>query len=589
MNNRSKTSTIVLFLSCILLIYFIALIQGSFLSVLAQTNSIDHQLLVNDKPKWEQVDLPKQISEQIPNGPKIHFENSTTIDQCNNPDILMDFPNMNSVSYFSDGNTLNSTFWLSRSPLINHEWQNQSMIREINQVYLDIESINIEKYNKTFEQYVEDEKTHIDNDYFNVIIINQTNNTKISNEPATRIIFNATTNDSIFGLRNITGFDELTIRDGQLYRIRYLAEPEDYQGEKSKVEDMIESIEFMDNNNTQYKNQKSPIEKSGKIVMETYTGNGINIKYPSNWGKIERNSNNIIFFSPIDFYLIGTGYIALIDIPSIHNARTDFVAKVMWWHSLYDRKWFRVIEEVSNEGQMRILEQEPDFKEFFKNQEDWEAYAFLPINLRLINFPDQYLVVFFTEATYVKDGLLCEIVQKTDQVSIPAPKLSMSLSDNFTSLSPEESKKIEVTVKSHSDFPYNVTFQDYHSAIIDASFSPHSIQVSPSSWNTTQVTIKSNKPWNTPTLTQTLPLFANASIPTDSKGNPVSFNTNILNTSAAAESELESSSLTIRAFNLPDSIFNMFTFLQVPVAVLVPIAGGFAAIIAWILKRKKGE
>jgi hypothetical protein len=101
--------------------------------------------------------------------------------------------------------------------------------------------------------------------------------------------------------------------------------------------------------------------------------------------------------------------------------------------------------------------------------------------------------------------------------------------------------------------------------------------------------IKSNKPWSTPTITQTLPLFANASIPKDNEGNFVSFNTNTLSASAAAESKIESSSLTIRAFNLLDSIFNMFAYLQVPVAVLVPIAGGFAAILAWILKRKRDE
>jgi hypothetical protein len=95
------------------------------------------------------------------------------------------------------------------------------------------------------------------------------------------------------------------------------------------------------------------------------TNKTINIEHPSDWGFYDGRASSVLFFSPINFYLMGTGYIILIDVPSSYNALTDFVAKVIWWHNLFDRKWFKIIEEVSGGGPTRTLEEVPNFKEFF--------------------------------------------------------------------------------------------------------------------------------------------------------------------------------------------------------------------------------
>jgi hypothetical protein len=442
-----------------------------------------------------------------------------------------------------------------------------------------------------------------------VEIINRTSNTTISNKSTARIIFNATTNDNIYGHRNITGFDEVTVQNGKFYRIRYLADPEDYGKYKRVIENMISSLELLDGNNSRPQNEpnlsykantinstsssssKNPSSvEANKIDIRTYIGKGIEIKYPSKWGKIDGYDSLVIFYSPINFYLIGTGYIVLIDVPSTYETSTDFVAKVMWWHRLFDRKWFKIIEEVSSGGQSRTLEQDPDFKEFFKKRGNWEAYAFIPINLRIINSQNQYLMVFVSEATYVRNDLLCELVQKTDQVSNPPPKLSISISPNSTSLGPGEIKSVEVKVTSFSDIPYNVSFQKPVNGQIEARFNPPAIEIPPSGWNTTQLTIKSNwkdwkVPWNSPSVVQTLGLLVNASHPQREKGNFLSFNTNLLLSKGAAQSEIDRPGLTITAFNWPDDIRNFLTSWEAAVSVLVTLLGLIGAFIAWILKR----
>ena len=78
----------------------------------------------------------------------------------------------------------------------------------------------------------------------------------------------------------------------------------------------------------------------------------------------------------------------------------------------------------------------------------------------------------------------------------------------------------------------------------------------------------------------------NASIPQDKNGSFVNFNTNVVVGRIAAESDVESSSLTARSLNFPDFVMSFLSLLEAPVGVILPIASGVGASFTWMLRKK---
>jgi hypothetical protein len=609
---------VVILLSLFVLNYTVIVNQGSSLTVIAGSSPVDRQVITNYNNVWIQKNVTSQNTTEIPDHRRIYYNTATHMSQCNGSDIFDKLPNITSISYLTDGNTLDTTFWLSSLPLINHTLQDESeAASKIDQVFLYIEHDDISNYiHKEFDQLINDERKFIEEKrYPRVKVINHSS-TKIDSNPVARIFFNGTINDTMnnpnLGQRNITALEEFTIKDKEIYRILYLAEPKDFDDEKYEqvIEHMISSFQILDASNIQTKNNNTLSQamninnttasteaftsssSSEQINNEekflTYTGKGMRIEYPSNWGLYHRSSS-VLLFSPISEYLMGTGYIILIDVPSTYDTPTDFVAKVISWYKLNDRNWTKLIEEVSTEQPTRTLEQDPDFREFFNKTENWEAYAFIPINLRTINSPNQYLMVFLSEATYLKNGLLCELVQSTDQVSSPPPRITILPSSNSSSMGPQQEKRIEVTAKSFSNIPYTINFKNHYSEKVHATFNPSVIRIPAAGWNTSQLTVKAiwnPIPWNSPSVTETIPIVAQTNRSQLEEGNYVSFNTNVSISRPAAVSKIETSSLTITVFNWPDYIMNSLTSLSTPVSVFVTLAGLFGGIIAWFLKRE---
>jgi hypothetical protein len=339
-----------------------------------------------------------------------------------------------------------------------------------------------------------------------------TNITEIPDKIATKIFFDASTSatDTTFGRhRNITGFLEITGIDNQFYRSIAFTDTNSSIIDTQTAE-IIRSFQKLSSTDGQTEPQKTGPNNNTSTAPYDNPTKGITLRYPSGWGYYDYpTGNRVLFYSPIDFYFMGTSYIILVDVPSSYDGPTDFISKAMWWHKFSGGKWAKIIEETSSAGPTRTLESY-NFTEFFKKKENWEGHVFMPISLQTLNSPNEYIMVFLTGGTYVLNGLLCDVFQSTDTVYSPPPKLSILLSSNSSSvdpsmpiypligppISPSQKKSIEVMVKSYSDIPYTITFDTspLESEIVDISFTNSTLDIPRSGWVTTQLDIESK--WN---------------------------------------------------------------------------------------------
>jgi hypothetical protein len=198
-------------------------------------------------------------------------------------------------------------------------------------------------------------------------------------------------------------------------------------------------------------------------------------------------------------------------------------------------------------------------------------------------------MVFITEARIINNGFLCDLIQKTGQVSAPPPRFTISPSLNSTSIGPKETKTIEVKVTSLSDIPYTVTLNPETSNYMNATFSPSKINVPPSGWASSRLTLKSNGVtiWDS-TITETLRIVAQPEL--TEKGNRIAFNTNrSVETSPAPIPNTFTVGLTITVFNSVDNALHVLSSISAPVGVAAALAGLIGGGIGWLLKRTNAQ
>jgi hypothetical protein len=141
---------------------------------------------------------------------------------------------------------------------------------------------------------------------------------------------------------------------------------------------------------------------------------GITVQYPSNWIIKKDHKMNVRFFSPIQGpYLLRNEYRISIDIDSVYDSPIDYVSRIVW--DRLDQNWYKTVEEASSHSPTyRIIDKMP-----YSNFEKGQGYILLPLDLRLLNYPNQYKAIFATEIGFIKDGYLCELIDGSNQVSSP--------------------------------------------------------------------------------------------------------------------------------------------------------------------------
>jgi hypothetical protein len=114
--------------------------------------------------------------------------------------------------------------------------------------------------------------------------------------------------------------------------------------------------------------------------------------------------------------------------------------------------WTRVLEEWSSTKEFRLLREEPNITESFKDQ---KRYFSLYADLEMMGSPDLYKIVFYAEEQ--RKGESTSRIDFTKWVHIPAPEFSISTVPNPLVLRAGESRTIELQVKSNTGFQPKVT------------------------------------------------------------------------------------------------------------------------------------
>lgn len=599
-------------LNILLVLVFTALIviiltyKSLLYQVFADSPSVDHQSIPNTSKKWQLQNLKENIVyARIHDGRKIYFHIAHNLSQCK-IDLL---PKLSSVTYLSDGKNLNTTFWLSDT-LLNGTYAHYPFANatNIHQRFFDI-SVNSTKNNTLTELINHTNRTLTRTYNFTDVKAGRITQMKLDGNQAYKLEFTGKLK-LLFGNFGVNATEVLAVKDKKIYNILYVQDSSDHFNFKPIIDTMIDSFRIINGTGiTNVVSQDGTPYDSNKQTQYFYTYTnaslGIKIKYPYNWDYLvtrtpdEQISNNkrtseVLFFSRTNPYLLQSLYEISIHEPSIYKEDTDFITQLNWDDTINNKTWTKEVLELSPDNQNRVIDRTHNYKDYF---EKGKSYVKLPVDLGAINSPNQYLMIFSVEQAYIKDGHLCDLLDATHQVASPPPKFSLLLSSNSSSvtLSPGDTKTVEVKIKSYSDILSNATFYtDTRDLPIRATFSPTLITIPPSQWATTELTLKCNQSTNLskPTISETIPIFADITFP-KRVVNVSPYNTTTSITAPSLSRPPEISSLTITIFSLPDSFLHSLNIWLSPINGLIAAIGAIITILGVLFARqittKKGN
>jgi hypothetical protein len=220
----------------------------------------------------------------------------------------------------------------------------------------------------------------------------------------------------------------------------------------------------------------------------------------------------------------------------------DYHLRISWNNET--KTWDYKLAEWSTAQVDRIMHQKADYTDFFDEGEG-NRYVHLSLNLADINFPQQYVVVFFVDYAFDVNNPKKGISDYSDWVNIPPLRFGVSTSPSTISLRPGEEKTIEVQINSTT--PTATSFVTPHvsfatnkiDAIENATFVPNGLDLPRFGIGTSQLHIKASK--NAPPSYYTLQILGNVSFPvqyvngSDQKSEPstAKFESMTVNTNSA--------------------------------------------------------
>jgi hypothetical protein len=430
--------------SLLIVIIFFTIFPAN--AVVADSPSFVRQEIGLENP-WNIVNA-EEGSIGMSNGSRLLFyEGSNDTMQCTLQDFTL--PDLSSVSFVSNGKSLNTTFWLNGqfkqppygedSPFVNDT--------EIDQRHFTISSLNAAGMN--LNQWGNVWPSVLRKTYLNFTLL-ASNETRLANTNAHTIEFSGIANvsDPIFGTHLVRGLDVLIVRENELYVLTYMAEPKDYSDGLFAAKKMINSFRI-----------------GGTISTEAAVENGFSaysnsqrkftILYPSNWGKINNTGNEgpiVRFFSPISGpYMIVKAYSIIFEIPSVYGSRTSYTKDLRW--TIANSTWI----ESFGERSLNFTDRTVNIKS--GNQTSYQIgdnFVHLPVDLTLMNMPNQYNLIFNAQEGFIKNGRLCAWWDTSNLVSAPPPRFSIIPETNSLSIGPGETKNIQIKVQSHTSIASNV-------------------------------------------------------------------------------------------------------------------------------------
>jgi hypothetical protein len=433
-----------------------------------------------------------------------HDGKSVTIDMANkmsdckiNGQFIS--PDIESVSYKSDGKTLDGTIWLTApfmEPPINDTidtYQEELRIEEQNQ-------------NLSFENY-----TLVKTGEIGTLDL-KIENLTLSGIDAHRVVYN-----DIAANQKIVRLDVWAVHNNKAYDFMFTALDSKYKRYYPIFESMINSLKIKD--------LRSDVSGINQPIqgMKTYEDSDIKINYPSDWQALKshnKEGQSIILRSPFEDSQLKesswheTTFTMAVDLDSVYDAGTDYrIIYTRIPHGEWTGNWTRQVEEISAYDRVGYVEEKPNSSLFDVRTPYRIPFSF---NLEEANSPEQYKDVFYVTDHYVLGHHFCRLVDTTNLVIVPPPKFIISTSPSSLTLRPGEVSNILVEIKGSTSLQSEAALSiDNNRVDLSTTFIPNKTSIPSSSAGTAtlQIMVLGNTTVGRPTPV-ILPIKANISFPT---------------------------------------------------------------------------
>lgn len=521
-------------------------------------------------------------------GQVIGVETVKDISECKLGNGKFVSPDIESVSYVSDGKVLNATVWLT------DPFEQQSPSNNINYPYqeqLQVKVSNLTSPNLTVEKQASKVMGEILDPLNNSTIDEESNSSSIAGTHAFKLVYSATNSEGL-ELKNMTYW---TIKNNKLYDITFSALQANYNHYLPIIERMIKSIEFartFDEYTT--KDNKSGTEQYNNSSIHTIINPlGIKIDYPADWKKkevVDKENRMVIFYSPESPSWHNIKFTMALAIDSVqHHGVTDY--RVIYSknpdndNTSNSNLWTRQVLEVSAFDRGRILEEEKNYTAFYKEGQPYIVFSF---DLSKINFPQEYRAVFYITDYFILHNRFCTSIDTTSWAIMPPPEFSMSTQPPTSSivLRPGEDKDIELTIKGNTHLPSEALLSNSsnnNANYVELRFTPDRISIPPSSIGTSTLHIRAldkAKP-----VSYNFPIVANISYPnTITNRGGESFS------NSKTVSLLQSWNLTLTvvpAYTLQENLNNFVNSWINPISGMWTFLAGVAAVVGPLIIRRR--
>ena len=506
------------------------------------------------------------------------------------------------ADYISNGKTLNATMWLACEP---ERASYIDALSQCNKNNIQIWVENLGSKNITLDKYTNSNINKINESFVNHI--QSSENTILAGNPAHRIVFSTTNGKMTYGKgyskqqESEIALEIWTIKDGKAYIIKYTATPTNYANYyKPIIQNMINSFDIgnIHNENVVNANYSS-------YQNNTY---GISILYPRNWQQQNIDNNgayndgniiHIVTFFPRTLNTVTYGMY----IDADNNNKTGILAGIDYIVNYNktdnDKLWNKQFEQWATPAVFRIVEStdnnNTDLFGRFPGGGQEEGFVNLSVDLNDIGSPDNYRVIFFAKKGNTTD-VSDRVGDYTAWALIPPSKLEISVLPNPSEIRQEESKKVELQLKSDTAFESLTNIFIKNTSGIDVEYDSNLVRIPPFGLATIPLNIVVSG--NAEIGPQTLPISINSSFPTVvyqessySKSGLVNLGFKVPSTEANTVNQ--TSDLTVQVQKRLDAGQKIATFWKDFGGPIALIGGGFiGGFSGWIVgkfQRKKSK
>jgi hypothetical protein len=569
---------------------------GMVQMVFAQSPSFVRQEIIDDSSDWLfwKGASSNKIQLNIHDGNMVEVDRADGSSECGIDENFI-APDIQSVSYVSDGKNLTATVWLTsqfKEPPLNYTidtFQEELMV-------------TISNTSLTLEDYTAQNMARLP--LFSPGFTVEENSTILAGNPAREISYTNITSQGEVRVTRIW-----TIDGGKAYEITYSALPSTYHRFLPTIQEMIDTFEIV---SLSYSSSSPSLEtsspnRSNSNISEDflpYETSEIRIKYPPDWQYEEQTISNdksrtVHLRSPFEdseFDIPSWREITFtmaIDIDSVLDAGTDY--RVIYSRvpsNIWTGYWTKQVREISAYDKIRVVEENKNYTDFY-NKQDGSSYILFSFDLSKINSPERYKAAFYVTDYLVKDHQFCTLIDTTNWVIIPPPEFTISASPSSVVLRPGEEQNIQLQVKGNTDLQSEavLTADDNNdpSNDIKVNFFPsNKTSIPPSGSGTYSLNIRTNE--TAEPRSYTFPIIANISFPTaiTNRGGET-FNNN------KSVSIIESSNLTLTVlppYTTPELLSNFTEAWITPISGIWTFIAGVGTVVAPLLlylyrKRKK--